>query len=217
MQAKQATTNMLGKVFEKSTDAVFGIDKAGKIRFANSQFNQLLGYSHNRLCNAWCAEVLCGTDIHGRPFCGPHCPIPKTAADRPPISDFDLVIKRADGGSLLVNIGASYVPPQLREATGQVDVYFSMRQVNTQRLLQRMANSPLDGSHRTDGHRRNRLTSRENEILGLAARGMNTGQIARRLSVSTQTVRTHFKNIYPKLGVNSRTEAVVIALQHGLV
>jgi DNA-binding NarL/FixJ family response regulator len=126
------------------------------------------------------------------------------------------VVKRADGDSVLVNIGASYIPPQLQEEAGQVDVFFSMRQVNPRRLLQRMAMAPIEGSVKAGTRGRGRLTSREKEILGLAARGTSTTQIARRLSVSTQTVRTHFKNIYPKLGVNSRTEAVVFAMQHGL-
>jgi DNA-binding CsgD family transcriptional regulator len=208
--------NTLGEVFEQSTDAVFGIDAAGKIRFANSAFDRLLGYSRNQLCGTWCAEVLCGTDMHGQAFCGPHCPIPKTVVDRPPISDFDLVVRRVDGGSLLVNIGASYVPPRLRKEVGQVDVFFSLRQVNPQRLLQRMATAPVDELAKSGTRRRSRLTSREKEILDLATKGMNTTQISSRLSVSIQTVRTHFKNIYPKIGVNSRTEAVVFAMQHGI-
>lgn len=210
------TMNTLGEVFAQSTEAVFGIDAAGRIRFANAQFEKLMGYSRKQLCGSWCAEVLCGTDMHGQPFCGTHCPIPKAAADQPSISDFDLVVKCADGDSVLVNIGASYIPPQRREEAGQVDVFFSMRQVSPQRLLQRMATAPVE-SVRVDGVRgRGRLTPREKEILGLAARGMNPPQIARRLFVSIQTVRTHFKNIYPKLGVNSRTEAVIFAMQHGL-
>jgi DNA-binding NarL/FixJ family response regulator len=45
---------------------------------------------------------------------------------------------------------------------------------------------------------------------------MNTSQIAERLCVSTQTVRSHFKNIYPKIGAHSRADAVVFALQYGL-
>jgi DNA-binding NarL/FixJ family response regulator len=45
---------------------------------------------------------------------------------------------------------------------------------------------------------------------------MTTSQIAGHLSISTLTVRTHFKNIYPKLGVNSRTEAVIYAIQSRL-
>jgi DNA-binding NarL/FixJ family response regulator len=45
---------------------------------------------------------------------------------------------------------------------------------------------------------------------------LKTTQIARLLSISTRTVRTHFKNIYPKLGVNSRIEAIIFSMQHGL-
>ena len=208
--------SMLGEVFTRSTDAVFGIDSAGTIRFANTEFERLLGYPCMQLRGAWCAEVLCGTDVYGQAFCGRDCPIPKTAAVQPSINDFDLLVRRADGNQVLVNIGASYIPPQLREEAGQVDVFFSLRQVDPGRMLQRMAMAPVTESVRAGTHRRGRLTSREREILGLAARGMKTTQIASRLSVSTQTVRTHFKNIYPKLGVNSRTEAVIFAMQHGM-
>ncbi len=207
--------NKLGSVFEQSTDAVFGIDTAGTIRFANSSFERLMGYSDQQLCGAPCAEVLCGTDLHGRAFCGPNCPIPKTVTDQPTISDFDLVVRRADGDSVLVNIGTSYVSPELRESNAQVDVFFSLRQVNPRRLLQRTAMLPLEELVNVVPER-SRLTSREKGILALAARGMNTNQIAQSLSISTQTVRSHFKNIYPKLGVNSRTEAVIFAIQQNL-
>jgi DNA-binding CsgD family transcriptional regulator len=209
-------TNTLGELFAQSTDAVFGIDAAGRIRYTNRKFERLMGYSCKQLCGTWCAEVLCGTDMHGQPFGGPHCPIPKTAADPSSIGDFDLVVKRADGDPVLVNIGAIYIPPQLREEAGQADIFFSLRQVNAWRLMQRMATAPVEGSGKAGTRGRGRLTSREKEILGLATKGMKTTQIASRLSVSTQTVRTHFKNIYPKIGVNSRIEAVVFAMQHGL-
>jgi DNA-binding NarL/FixJ family response regulator len=54
-----------------------------------------------------------------------------------------------------------------------------------------------------------RLTSREEEILGLLARGFITKEIADKLGISFDTVRFHLKNIYAKLHVRSRTEAVV--------
>ena len=208
--------NTLSEVFAQSTDAVFGIDAAGRIQFANSKFERLLGHSRSQLCGSWCAEVLCGTDMHGQRFCGADCPIPKTIADRPSISDFDLAVKRADGDRVLVNIGTSYIPPQLREQAGQVNVFFSMRQVNPQRMLQRIAMAPAEKSVKADTRRHDQLTSREKEVLDLATRGMKTTQIASRLFVSIQTVRSHFKNIDPKLGVNSRTEAVIYALQQRL-
>ena len=208
--------NALSKVFAQSTDAVFGIDATGRILFANSKFERLMGYSRKQLCGTWCAEVLCGNDIHGQPFCGHQCPIPKTVADQPPISDFDLVVKSARGDRALVNIGASYISPQQRKDVGEVNVFFSMREVNPQRLLQRIAMAPVEESVKADTRRRDQLTSREKEVLDLATKGMKTAQIANCLFVSIQTVRSHFKNIYPKLGVTSRTEAVIYALQQRL-
>ena len=205
--------NKLNEVFKQSTDAVFGIDTTGKIRFANSKFEKLMGFSHNQLCRTQCAEVLCGTDLLGQPFCGTHCPIPKTVTTQSSISDFDLVVKRANGDNVLVNIGAHYIPLQFREDAGLVDVFFTMRQVNPLRMLQRMAMTPAETSVTNSSREHDRLTSRETEILDLAVTGMNTTQIAHHLSVSTHTVRSHFKNIYLKLGVNSRTEAVIFAMQ----
>ena len=214
---RHATTkSALHEIFERSTDAVFGIDTTGRVRFANRTFENLLGFCAEQIRGCGCATVLCGTDVHGQPFCGKDCPIPKTVADRPSINDFDLVVKRADGSTVLVNIGACYTPERLRHQAGQVDVFFSLRQVTPQRLLRRMAATPQNGSGKAGMHERATLTSREAEILGLAANGMQTGEIADRLCVSTQTVRTHFKNIYQKIGAHSRAEAVVFAFQQGL-
>jgi len=53
------------------------------------------------------------------------------------------------------------------------------------------------------------LTPREEEILGLLARGFVTKEIASELGISYLTVQTHLKNIYEKLHVRSRTEAVL--------
>jgi DNA-binding CsgD family transcriptional regulator len=61
------------------------------------------------------------------------------------------------------------------------------------------------------------LTRRETEVLGLASEGLTSGQIAERLFVSIATVRTHFTNIYPKLGASDRTGAVAVALRLGLI
>jgi DNA-binding NarL/FixJ family response regulator len=52
------------------------------------------------------------------------------------------------------------------------------------------------------------LTSRENEILQLLAKGDRVKDIAEKLFVSFNTIRTHIRNIYEKLQVRSRTEAI---------
>lgn len=61
------------------------------------------------------------------------------------------------------------------------------------------------------------LTERELEVLTLMADGLHNKQIAARLMISQRTVERHCDNIYGKLGVGSRTEAVVHALTRGLV
>jgi HD-GYP domain-containing protein (c-di-GMP phosphodiesterase class II)/DNA-binding CsgD family transcriptional regulator len=63
----------------------------------------------------------------------------------------------------------------------------------------------------------NGLTARELKVLGLAARGCSSTEIARSLSISPKTVRNHLEHIYLKAGVNNRTGAALFALEHGLV
>ena len=61
------------------------------------------------------------------------------------------------------------------------------------------------------------LTRREMEVLKLAAKGMNNRDIAGELGVGLRTVKGHFEVIFNKIGVSSRTEAVLEALKRGWV
>jgi DNA-binding NarL/FixJ family response regulator len=61
------------------------------------------------------------------------------------------------------------------------------------------------------------LHSRELEVLKLAARGMVNKDIASQLCISEHTVRSHFANIFRKLGAETRTEAVSLAFKKGLI
>lgn len=67
--------------------------------------------------------------------------------------------------------------------------------------------------NRSDGNGREKaLSRRESEILTLLAGGLTGEEIARRLVLSPETVRTHVRNAMEKLGARTRTEAVVKAL-----
>ena len=61
------------------------------------------------------------------------------------------------------------------------------------------------------------LTPREHEVLQLAAQGLSAIEIAEDLVVSPGTVKTHFQNIYAKLGASNRASAVAMALRMGIV
>ncbi len=61
------------------------------------------------------------------------------------------------------------------------------------------------------------LSDRELEVLRLASRGMTNKEIGRNLFISDRTVQGHLRNMFEKLGVASRTEAVTLALQRGWI
>ena len=61
------------------------------------------------------------------------------------------------------------------------------------------------------------LTNREREILGLLADGLGNKQIASRLGISANTVKTHLELLFEKLGVSSRAEAVAAGVRRGLL
>ncbi|HEX9440241.1 MAG TPA: response regulator transcription factor [Roseiflexaceae bacterium] len=75
------------------------------------------------------------------------------------------------------------------------------------RVLERMA----------EGERGEDLSARELEVLRLLVAGASNKTIAARLTLSENTVKSHISHIFGKLGVQSRAEAVAVALQRGMV
>lgn len=80
------------------------------------------------------------------------------------------------------------------------------------KLLQQLAAPAVMPS----GELTNKLTEREVQVLALVARGMNNADIAAQLHLSEGTVRNYVSAILDKLGLEDRTQAAVLALQHGL-
>ncbi|GAA3040672.1 response regulator [Streptomyces glomeratus] len=86
----------------------------------------------------------------------------------------------------------------------------------TRRLIAEF--SRLDGAPRAPlKDRVGDLTERETEVLALIAQGLSNAEIAERLVVAGQTVKTHVGRILVKLGLRDRTQAAVFAYESGLV
>lgn len=66
-------------------------------------------------------------------------------------------------------------------------------------------------------HVLDQLTQQEHRVLALVASGSRNAHIARELCISVRTVENHVYHIFDKLGVSSRVEATLFALEHGLL
>ena len=88
----------------------------------------------------------------------------------------------------------------------------------TRRMLELFADRLPDGQADTpEDPRLAALTAREREVLVAIAEGLSNAEIASRLYLSEATVKTHVAHVLDKLGVRDRVQAVVVALQTGLV
>lgn len=111
------------------------------------------------------------------------------------------ILKSAEADDLLeavrkVHRGESVLSPEVTEKV--------VRQIQ--------AGGPASAAEQVEA-----LTAREIDVLRLAAQGMTNRAIGRALGISDRTVQGHLANVYGKLGVSSRTEAVTEALKRGWI
>ena len=113
-------------------------------------------------------------------------------------------------------------PAVSSDGTLAVAAFYGAEPLETsERLLQTLESMGHELGRFLELHRgqveRRGLTAREREILRYAADGRRGPEIARALVISPSTVKTHFENIYEKLGVSDRAAAVAQALRAGLI
>ena len=117
-------------------------------------------------------------------------------------------LRRKDGGSFSAFVKDSPIVDDHGRLIGIVGVSIETSDEELARALRALTSTNNHGS----GRRTRQLSPREREVLGLLARGLTGEQIADRLVLSPETVRTHIRNAREKLGASTRVEAVTMAL-----
>ncbi len=112
-------------------------------------------------------------------------------------------------GYVLKNVDAGYLIDAIRKVVAGESVV-SPALVGT--LVSQLRSTPRAGIEREA----ERLTQREREVVQWLARGVSNKEMARQLGLSESTVKIHVQNILKKLGLSSRVQVAVYAVEHGL-
>jgi two-component system nitrate/nitrite response regulator NarL len=128
----------------------------------------------------------------------------------------DLVSTLQSGarGYLLKNIDADYFVEAVRRAAAG-DAVVSPQL--TSKLVAGLKGAPREAQAGVGSADRDKLTPREREILLLLARGASNKELARELDLAESTIKIHVQSILRKLGLSSRVQAAVYAIESGLV
>jgi PAS domain S-box-containing protein len=211
----QASEDELLKVLDVlalSTDPMFAINQRHRIVFWNRAMTRLLGYGYDDVVGRTCGGVMAGIDDYGNRYCTDDCPIVSIATRGEPVRQFRMRAKTKSGDKIALEV--SVVKFMLRESSGMMLVHV-VRPAESSSVAATMevAAPPKE----TADPRLAVLTAREMEVLSLLASGETTRNIAEHLGIAPLTARNHINNMFEKLAVHSKGEAIALAYRMHVV
>lgn len=212
----------------RTEDGAFVVDARHRIIFWNQAAKAILGYTAEEVTGLQCYEILGGRDEQGHALCQRYCHVVVQAQRGDSLPNRDVLVLTRSGERRWMNISA-FAYTSADKSVGQAIVHL-FRDITDQKNYQRFADSILEaykhlrkngGYHNLSVARlkaqEDGLTIREQQVLGLMAQGLGTGEMAGSMTISPATVRNHVQNVLSKIGVHSRAEAIAYAYQHGLL
>jgi PAS domain S-box-containing protein len=206
---------MLDQALAGSGDGVFVIGADGRIVLWNRSAERILGYTAREVIGRSCCDVFVGRDDDRNRLCYQGCHVVTLVKTGEPIQTFDMSTRTKAGTPVWINVSLLVVPPNGTAGTLTIHLF---RDVTATKELLTLVQERLSPPASDAGAAAPRvLTRRELELLRLMTLGLNTAAAAERLHVSPATIRNHVQNIFGKLGVHSRLEAVAYANKHRLL
>lgn len=207
---------------ENTADAVFAVSEGGEVRFWNKSAVRLFGYSETEARGRTCFELFHGIGALGTHVCQESCSIFECAGHATEIPNFDLNVTRQSGERMWINMSTILFHSQ---RTGQRLVVHLARDISEQKRQQEIVRRVMTLSKElaSVGEKMGKsapvspLSGQEIEILKMFAAGSSPSKIARKLGISSQTLRNHLHHINQKLRTHNRLEAVMHAMQRKLI
>lgn len=212
--------NDLFEALEAAADGALAIGSDGRVLLWNQAAERLLGYTTAEALGRSCCDLLGGRVTAGERACVLDCTVRTAASRGQAVESFDIRARTKTGQPVWLNVSTL----ALRRVADGESVMIHLFRPTTPKperptiapsLVPAPAPTPASITGGLDSGES--LTRREREVLRLLATGANTRVLAERLSVSPATVRNHVQNLFGKLGVHSRLEAVAYATANRLV
>jgi PAS domain S-box-containing protein len=207
----------LEQALARAGDGAFVIGPDGRIILWNRPAEKILGYTAREAIGRPCCDVFVGRDDNDNRLCYQGCHVMTLVKMGDAIQSFDMRTQTKAGKPVWLNISILTMGGNGKNG-GPLTVHLFRDVTATKELLtlvhERLAPPAAPGDRPEAA---SALTRRELEVLRLMGQGINTAGAAERLHVSPATIRNHVQNIFGKLGVHSRLEAVAYASRHRLL
>jgi len=194
-------------------DGAFAVGPDGRVFLWNRAAERILGWTAREVVEKPCCEVLKGVDPDGNRLCYQGCHVMSLVRGGEAVLHFEMETHTKAGKPVWLDISILDVPAV---NGGRAMMVHLFRDVTSTKHLLQLVRDNVAQPPSPNGADPSPLSRREVEILRLMAGGANTKMLAERLHVSPATIRNHAQNIFTKLNVHSRLEAVAWANQHRL-
>lgn len=210
----QTGSLQLDQTLAGAGDGAFVIGADGRIVLWNRAAEKIMGYAEREAVGRPCCDLFVGRDGDGNRLCYQGCHVMSLVKLSEPIQSFDMQTRTKGGNPVWLNVSILATSPNGKAGTLTIHLF---RDVTASRELQSLVHERLAPPADDTAVAAGVLTRRELEVLHLMTLGVSTVAAAERLHVSPATIRNHVQNIFGKLGVHSRLEAVAHANKHRLL